>query len=223
MRVPLDPVDDVDALLAAALDTEAETVLRDTWLASARACTCCKGFVYACGGVTCASLGVCYCTAGDMQDSLATSGSAGAAGARPGIQLPAEQDGDDAEADMVLRDTWVAASRNCACCQGFVHACSGVTCQSLGMCYCAAGDMQDSPSGTASMRPDSRLPSDVPSEPEGDLSEADLVLRDTWVAASRNCACCQGFVHACAGSTCKSLGICYCAASEEVDAASARS
>ena len=60
--------DDVDNLLAEAIDLEAETALKDTWVASARNCTCCKGFIYACSGQTCVLLGVCFCTAGELLD-----------------------------------------------------------------------------------------------------------------------------------------------------------
>ena len=76
-----DGYDDVDNLLAEAIDLEAETALKDTWVASARNCTCCKGFIYACSGQTCVLLGVCYCTAGELLDQEQDQANAAAAAA----------------------------------------------------------------------------------------------------------------------------------------------
>jgi len=58
--------DEEDDVPFDSIDLEAETALKDTWMASARNCTCCKGYVYGCSGETCNALGVCVCTAGDM-------------------------------------------------------------------------------------------------------------------------------------------------------------
>ena len=141
--------DDEEEMLANAVDLEDENALKDTWVASARSCTCCKGFIYACSGQTCDALGVCFCTAGELLDQeqrQAEAVAAGRGGSTDGNNYGDfnEPSGADADAEMALRDTWVAAARDCTCCKGYVYGCTAPTCRALGVCVCTAGSVMDS-------------------------------------------------------------------------------
>jgi len=57
-------------------------------------------------------------------------------------------------------------------------------------------------------------------DPAADLSIEELnALRDTWVAASRACTCCKGFIYGCDNPTCEGLGLCTCVAATAIDEA----
>ena len=47
---------------------------------------------------------------------------------------------DELADDSEDEDKWFPKYKDCPCCKGFVFKCSGVSCQSLGQCYCKMKD-----------------------------------------------------------------------------------
>jgi len=48
------------------------------------------------------------------------------------------EDAADEDPAGYHQDQWIPSSRDCSCCKGFVYNCNDPTCNSLGICGCAA-------------------------------------------------------------------------------------
>jgi hypothetical protein len=95
-------------------------------------CSCCKGFIYACGNEMCRDLGVCTCSYGEEIDE--------------GEEIDNDFESSVAEPPSVRgdpnaghKDEWVPAKMNCVCCKGYVNNCGRIDSRCGSSCCCTKG------------------------------------------------------------------------------------